>query len=41
MDHSALAGPVGWLFKLLVIVGKFAFYFVRILLWILRRLRPR
>ena len=34
-------GPVGWLFKLLVLIGKFMYFFVRILLWILRRLRPK
>ena len=33
-------GPVGWLFKLLVLIGKFMYFFIRILLWILRRLRP-
>jgi hypothetical protein len=40
MPQSTRAGPIGWLFKLLVLVGKILYYFVRILLWILRRLRP-
>lgn len=40
-NHDANAGPVGWLFKLLILVGKFFYFFVRILLWILRRLRPK
>lgn len=40
MTDSA-QGPVAWLFKLLVLIGKFMYFFVRILLWIFRRLRPR
>jgi len=35
------AGPVGWLVRLLVLIGKIVYYFVRLLLWILRRLRPK
>jgi hypothetical protein len=33
-------GPIGWLFKLLVLVGKVIFYVVRLVVWILRRLFP-
>lgn len=40
MRREPHAGPIGWLFKLLVLIGKILYYFVRILLWILRRLRP-
>lgn len=38
--NTASGGPIGWLFKLLALIGRFVYYFVRILLWILRRLKP-
>lgn len=41
MNAPVAAGPIGWLFRLLVMIGKVVYYFVRLLLWILRRLRPR
>ena len=38
---TGYAGPIGWLMKLLVLIGKILYYFVRLLLWILRRLFRR
>lgn len=33
-------GPIGWLFKLLMLFGKIIYYVVRLVIWILRRLFP-
>lgn len=34
-------GPIGWLFKILMTLAKAAYWIIRLVVWILRKLYPR